>query len=170
MSEPAALVRDRRWLAFLCLVSATLAPALLLAAVSIVVLPRDLLTEIAAPGAAANEAPAVLTALMSDMVNITIGLMIVGWFIYRRPVVKQAERWHLGIALATTGVGLASIFAGLRGEYALAFVLSSQPFSLAQISGFVETQASALMLQLMLTSLLACHFLIFRDRRTTLAA
>jgi len=47
-------------------------------------------------------------------------------------------------------------------------VISTQPFSLDKISGFIETQSVALVLQLMMTSLLAIHFLIFRDRRTTL--
>jgi hypothetical protein len=70
--------------------------------------------------------------------------------------------------LVATAFGMASIFSGLRGEHALAFVISTQPFSLDKISGFIETQSVALVLQLMMTSLLAIHFLIFRDRRTTL--
>lgn len=170
MTAQPRLIRDRPWLARFCLACAAFAPAVLLASVSNAILPRELLTEIAEADATADEAPAVLTALMSDMANMAIGLMLAAWFIYRRPVLERAEGWHLGFVLMATGFGLASIFAGLRGEYALAFVISTQPFRLDKISGFIETQSVALVLQFMTTSLLASHFLIFRDRRTTLDA
>lgn len=170
MNEPAApLLRDRRGMVLLCLVLAALAPAMVLAAVSNLLLPQDLLSGIAAPGGMAVETPAVLTSLMSDMVNMAIGLLLAGWFTYRQPVIARVRSRALVLVVAASLFGLASIFAGLRGEYALAFLISSQPFQLALVSGFIEVQATALVLQLMATAVVASHFLIFRDRRSNLA-
>lgn len=168
MTELAKPLRDRRWLARLWLTLAALTPVALLSFTAIFLLPRNLLVATDEPDSMRVETPAVLTAMMSDMVNLAIGLMLVGWFIYRRPVAKRVEGWHLSFALLSTAFGLISIFAGLRGQFALAFVISTKLFLLRDISGFIETQAGALVLQLMMTSLLASHFLIFRDRRITL--
>jgi hypothetical protein len=152
----------------LCL--ATVAPTLVFAAVSALLLPGPLLTDIAAPEAMESEAPGLLAALMSDMKNLALGLLVAAWFVYRRAVIEQAERRHLAMVALATFWGLASIFCGLRGQYALAFVVATQPFRLALLSGFIEAQAVLLVLQLMTVSLLASHFLIFRDRRTNLSS
>jgi hypothetical protein len=161
-------LRERRGMMLLCLAGAALTPAIILAAVSILFLPQNLLNNIAAPDSMSIETPAVLTSLMSDMANMGIGLLVVNWFLYRQPLVVRARKRSLMMVICATVFGLVSIFAGLRGEYALAFVISSQPFQLALVSGFIEVQAGALVLQLMATSAVGCHFLIFRDRRTIL--
>ena len=168
MSEKPTELRDRRWLAWLWLVLAGLAPPIILILLSNSLLPSNLLATIAAPGVMQTETPIVLVGLMSDMVNLAIGLIIAGWFVYRRPVLGRAQRMHLIVVVLATVFGLASIFAGLRGQYALAFLISSQEFQLAQISGFIEAQAAFLMLQLMMICVLGSHFLIFRDRRSSL--
>lgn len=168
MSEKPTELRDRRWLVWLCLVLACLAPPIILILLSRSLLPSNLLSSIAAPGVMQSETPVVLAGLMSDMVNFAIGLIIAGWFVYRRPVISRAQLMNLIVVVLATVSGLASIFAGLRGQYALAFLISSQEFQLGQISGFIEAQAAFLMLQLMMICLLGSHFLIFRDRRSSL--
>jgi hypothetical protein len=132
--------------------------------------PERHLEGMSAPEEMIEEAPTVLLALISDLINISVGLMVVGWFIYRRKVVKRAENNHTMIFLLIVIFGIASVFSGLRGDYALAFIISTQSFEFDKISGYIETQAGALLPQLMMTSLLAIHFLIFRDHRTTLNA
>lgn len=136
-------MRDRKSTVALCLTLAALAPAFILVLLSRTLLPASLLTSVSAPGVMETETPVVLAGLISDMVNLAIGLIIAAWFVYRRPVIKRAETVHLLVVVLGTAFGLASIFAGLRGQYALAFLISSQEFRVAQISGFIEAQAAS---------------------------
>lgn len=157
------LLRDRSVFRRVAIGAAILAPALIVIAVAQLFLPRGLLDGVAKAGDMSAQTPEVLVALISDMIGIAIGCMVAAWFFYRQPVIEPAKRNHLLFALIVTASSIASTFAGLRGQYALAFIISTQQFELGQLAGFIQAQAISLIIEVMMLSGLAVHFLIFRD-------
>ena len=158
-------LRDRAWLRRLAFTLAVLAPAVLAILASGLLFPQNLLETAAKPEAMASETPSVLSDLISQMIAMSIGVMVAGWFLYRKPVILASALRHAVLPVMITGAAFVSLFAGLRGLYALAFVISTQPFDMIRVSPYIEAQSVFLVLEVMLLSLHALNFAIYRDRR-----
>lgn len=159
-------LRDRHWLRRAVLITAFISPLAVVGLVSRGLLPSGLLQTIAQPGEAASEAPGIITGLAGDMVGMAAGVIVAGWLIYRRDVVKRGRTAHAVLPLAISGLGLGAVFAGLRAKYAVAYVVSTQPFDLLLVSGFLEVQSVLLTLQVMTVALYGAHYAIYQDHRS----
>jgi hypothetical protein len=165
---PSASLRDRVLLSRLVILLAFVSPMLAIAVVSNFILPRGLLDGVEVPGPMYEETSAILSSLMGDLINLAIGIAVASWFLYRQTVISSARARHIGFVLCIWAISFVSLFSGLRGQYALAFIISTQPFAIQKISPFIQTQSVCLALGFMFLTADFAHFMIYRDHRSKL--
>jgi hypothetical protein len=158
-------LRARPVLSLLALLAAFLSPLVIIALVSRALLPQGLMEGVAVPEAMRSETPNVVAGLIRDMLGMGIGMMVAAWLIFRQEVAGSAKVRHAVFFLGTFVCAFVSIFSGLRGEYALAFIISTQPFDLQKISPFIEMQAIFLALTLMCIFTELVNFVIFSEAK-----
>ncbi len=145
------------------MLAAFVSPLVIIAIVSRAFLPQGLIEGVAVPEAMRSETPNIVAGLVRDMLGMAIGMMVAAWLIFRQEVAGSAKTRHAFFFIATFVCAFVSIFSGLRGEYALAFIISTQPFDLQKVSQFIELQAMFLVLTLMCIFTELVNFVIFSE-------
>lgn len=148
--------------------AAFLSPWLIVVAMASGPLNLDILPDIAKPTAAAQEAPPIVAGLIQQLIGMAVGVMVVAWLLFRRPVRQSAEDLHRLFPLIVSATAVASIYAGMRCQFEIAIVISRSELDVAALSPFLGWQSGLFLVELSTMAAGGVHYFLNRDRRTEL--